>query len=142
MKKIALLLVLAAVIASSSVFGQTDQYSLYKRKIETYSKTKNAGTVLIIAGVITTAIGTATLVSYLKDLDDDDGYYDDDDMYTSEYYIGVYGTGIGLDMIIGGVVLNTIGSRKVRQYQSKLNNLSAGIRWSPDAKGFSLTYKF
>lgn len=142
MKKIALLFVLAAFIASSSLIGQTDQHALYKRKIETYSKTKNAGTVLIIAGTITTAIGVGSLVSYLSDLDDDDGYYDDSDMYTPEYYLGVYGTGIGVDMIIGGVVLHTIGSRKVRQYQSKLNNLSAGIRWSPEAKGFSLTYKF
>jgi hypothetical protein len=141
MKKGILFFVLAAIIASASLFGQTDQYSLYKRKIESYSKTKNVGTVLIIAGVITTAIGTATLVSYLND-QDDDGYYDNSDNYSSEYYLGVYGTGIGVDMIIGGVVLNTIGSRKVRQYQSKLNNLSAGIRWSPDAKGFSLTYKF
>ncbi len=141
MRKMILLFILTAVIASNGLFGQTDQYALYQRKIETYSKTKNVGTVLIITGVITTAIGVGTLVSYLNDLDKD-GYDDDDDMYTPEYYLGVYGTGIGVDMIIGGVVLNTIGSRKVKQYQSKLNNLSAGIRWSPDAKGFSLTYKF
>ena len=50
--------------------------------------------------------------------------------------------GFGVDLIIGGVILKSVGNRKVKQYQEKLNNLSAGIRINPEVKGFAMVYRF
>jgi hypothetical protein len=50
--------------------------------------------------------------------------------------------GLGIDMIIGGVILKSIGTRKVIHYKKKLDGLSAGLMISPDARGFGLVYRF
>jgi hypothetical protein len=138
MKKYLFITLIAALVINISIRAQMDQRQLYEHKIKTYIKTRNAGRVLTIAGVGVTVIGTGLLVSYISDQVN----YRTDSEYGPKYYGGVYGTALGIDMIIGGVILNSVGSHKVRQYRSKLNNLSMGVIYTPEKQGISLVYKF
>jgi hypothetical protein len=138
MKKYVLLSLVVMLTIHFQVMGQTDQSLLYQKKIQSYTKTKNAGLALLITGIGVTVAGSALLVSELSNLSGDGS----SDIYTTRYYVGLYGASFGLDMIIGGIILNTIGSRKVKQYQTKLNNLSAGVTYTPGLKGVTLIYRF
>ncbi|HLO60278.1 MAG TPA: hypothetical protein VK179_16120 [Bacteroidales bacterium] len=99
---------------------------------------KKTGTVLQFAGTVTTLVGIGSIYSILSV---EHGYEYD---YTADplYYVGVYGTGFGIDMIIGGSILKSIGKRKVIQYKKKLDGLSAGLRYNGTSAGFGLVYRF
>ncbi len=138
MRKTCILTMALALIITWNLKGQIDERQLYEHKIEAYTKTRNTGRILLYTGTLVTAIGVGCIFSLLSDADN----YNDNYMKSPEYTIGVYGTGLGLDMIIGGIILNSVGTRKVIQYTRKLQNLSAGISLKPGSKGFSLTYRF
>jgi len=131
---------LFAVISTCLVKGQTDERQLYKRKIATYSKTKNTGSILLFSGLISSVVGIALVASAVNG--DEKDAFGEPVVDETQIQIGTYAMGFGVDMIIGGVILKSVGNRKVKQYQQKLNNLSAGIRINPEAKGFALVYRF
>lgn len=48
----------------------------------------------------------------------------------------------GIPLTITGFILGGIGSKKVREYQVRLNSLSLGIEYKNDRKGLRLAYTF
>jgi hypothetical protein len=136
MKCILLFLVLFITLNLSA---QTDEQQLYKHKIEQYTKTKNAGNTLFAAGTLVTSVSLATLIVKLNDMNTT---YEERDNSADVITLAAYGIGLGVDMIIGGIILQTVGNRKVKQYQKKYDLLSAGISVSPHSTGFSLVYRF
>lgn len=120
--------------------GQTDERQRYKSKIATYSKTKNTGSILLFSGLISSVVGIAFVASSLSGNEKD--VYGEPVIDETQLKIGTYAMGFGVDLIIGGVILKSVGNRKVKQYQEKLNNLSAGIRINPEVKGFAMVYRF
>ena len=126
------ILMLLALFIILNVTAQTDEQQLYQHKIKQYTKTKNAGSTLCGAGILVTTIGVTALVVTQNDIN-----YEEDDLM-----LAVYGIGLGIDMIIGGIILQTVGYRKVKQYQEKYDRLSASISVSHHSTGISLVYRF
>jgi hypothetical protein len=133
-----LIFVFTPCIHAQVVERNTDPQVLYQHKIQSYTKLKKTGTVLQFAGIVTTVFGIGAMYSAVNE----EHTYGYD--YTSDplYNIGIYGTGFGIDMIIGGSIMKSIGKRKVIQYKKKLDGLSAGLRYNGKSAGFSLVYRF
>lgn len=136
--KILIAIVLGICSFRNQVNAQTEPRQLYEGKIASYTKLANAGSGLLFGGVLLSSIGAGCLISYFSE--DVNTFVDDP--YTGKYYLGVYGLGIGLDMIIGGAILRSVGVRKVKQYRNKLSGLSTNLIIGPDVKGLTLTYRF
>jgi hypothetical protein len=141
MKNLLLLILVfafAPCIHAQVVERNIDPQVLYQHKIQSYTKMKKTGTLLQFAGIVTTAFGLGAMYSAVNE----EHTYGYD--YTSDplYNIGIYGTGFGIDMIIGGSILKIIGKRKVIQYKKKLDGLSAGLCYNRNSTGFALVYKF
>jgi hypothetical protein len=130
----------AQIVQDQTMQSLTAQQQFCKHKIERYTKTRNAGSVLLGTGLTASAVGLCALVSYFSE----DQEYSSDGEITPDarYYVGLVGLELGIDMIIGGVILHSIGSHKVRQYSEKLSNLSLGVSLQPNSKGVALCYRF
>ena len=137
-RKCLFMLLTGVLIFSLSAFSQSEQRQLYEGKIASYTKLANAGSGLLLTGVVLSSVGVGCLVSYFSE--DINTYVDDP--YTGKYYLGVYGLGIGIDMIIGGAIMRSVGIRKVKQYRNKLSGLSTNLIITPQVKGLTLTYRF
>jgi hypothetical protein len=138
MKKHILISMISILAINFSLIAQMDQKQLFEHKIQQYKKTRNAGRILTFSGIGVTAIGTGFLVSYISD----QANYSYDEEFGAKYFAGVYGTALGIDMIIGGIILSAVGSHKIKQYSKKLDNLSLGVICTPDKRGICLTYRF
>jgi hypothetical protein len=137
-RKFLYMFLLGTLIFSVSAFSQTEQRQLYEGKIASYTKLANAGSGLLFSGVLLSSIGAGCLISYFSE--DVNTFVDDP--YTGKYYLGVYGLGIGIDLIIGGAIMRSVGVRKVKQYRNKLSGLSTNLIITPQVKGLTLTYRF
>ncbi len=136
--KILIAIVLGICSFRNQVNAQTEPHQRYEDKIASFTKLANAGSGLLFSGVLLSSIGAGCLISYFSE----DVNIFVDDPHTGKYYLGVYGIGIGLDMIIGGAIMRSVGVRKVKQYCDKLSGLSTSLIISPDVKGLTLTYRF
>jgi hypothetical protein len=127
--------------------AQVDKQNLYQHKVEVYTKMKNAGWTMTGCGGALIVAGTmmvATLPDdywYVEEQSYYQGYSNDesDDM---KAFAGILSIGLGVGLVAGGITLASIGTHKVRQYQSKLNGLSLNPIISPDVQGLSLVYRF
>jgi hypothetical protein len=123
-----------------NVSAQTDEDQLYRHKIEQYTKTQKAGGILCVAGVVLTTVGVTAIIVNLNDMKETNSYYEEDNSY--DVTLAAFGIGLGVDMIIGGIILQKVGNRKVKQYQEKLNRFSPHISVQPNSTGISLVYRF
>jgi hypothetical protein len=85
------------------------------------------------------AVILATTPEYVYD---DYGFATNEDEVTTHVTGGIICLTVGIEMLIGGIVLNSIGSKKCKQYKAKLENLSMKILCTPKQQGFMLTYRF
>jgi hypothetical protein len=129
------------------LYAQVDKQNLYQHKVEVYTKMKNAGWTMTGFGgglIITGTILVATLPGgYWYDYDDT--YYSSDNSEPGDdvkAFAGILSIGLGVGLLAGGITLGSIGTHKVRQYQSKLNGLSLNPIITPDVQGLSLVYRF
>ena len=51
---------------------------------------------------------------------------------------GIICIGLGVGLLAGGITMGSIGSRKVKQYQQKLDNLSLGMIITPNRQGLTI----
>jgi hypothetical protein len=127
-----------------SVTCQEDMKSRYQQKIEHYTRLRSAGSTMAIIGIGATIGGTVMLVDgaskYNKAYDP---YYSSSTTTGEmEMYGGAIIMELGLDAIIGGIVLNSIGKHNIRKYNAKMQQLSLGINCRPNNKGLTLVYRF
>lgn len=139
MKKIYFLVFIGIVLfqfsASAQILGQKE---LYTKKVETYTKMKNAGKGLTFGGAILTVVGVGLIVDAVSSEMDND-YYDSSE--DAKAMGGILAVELGTVMTTGGIVLWTIGASKSNKYSSKLKGLSLNL--NPDIhKKLSLTYTF
>lgn len=96
------------------------------KKYEKGIKTKNAGTILLISGLVTFTGGIALMVSGIESTISDDYYYYTYTDYSSNYYIGLAIGVIGELMVDGGIACSIIGKTTVRRsifnYNEKRNS--------------------
>ena len=140
MKKIFLFISIVTFIIKPPLLAQKDYRTLYERKIVSYTKMKNTGTTLGVAGAGATALGIVLLSNVNWESDSD--YNNDDDIDALKIMGGINLIIYGNAVAAAGIVLGSVGSAKSKEYQRKLDNLSIGINYTPQQKGISLTYKF
>ena len=130
-------LLIFIVLYNSTIYAQYDVKQFCENKIVSGQKMARSGSVLAVSGVCLTALGAGLIwASYSKAPDsvpEFEGY---------KFIGGIVSAAFGLDMIIGGTVIHSVGSHKVRKYQNRLENISIGFDYFPDKKEFKLTYRF
>jgi hypothetical protein len=142
MKRIIAFSVLA-LFCFSSMMAQVKMpdNAFYQHKVERYTKLKKTGTSLGLAGGALTAMGIA-LVSNAKWTTSTDAWGNETTTTDTSGAFGIITISVGVPMAVTGIVLHSIGSRKAKYYQSKLENVSLGIIHTPQQKGISLAIKF
>jgi hypothetical protein len=119
--------------------GQTAEF--YQKKIDHFKTQRIVGTVFIVSFVPTTAVGIYYFVKADRAYASDDpwgGFWTG-----SDYFIpGCLFVGAGAGLLAGGIVMTTIGNKKIRFYQEKLDGLSIHPYITPRQAGLTLTYRF
>lgn len=125
-----------------SVVSRHEQYTLneIQIKISGFQRMNRAGTGLLAGGILLDCIGTITLITGISGMvneidqmydDPYDTYYEDDTPgWLWQVYVGSYSLGFGIPMTVAGSVLKAIGSRKLQEYEKRLERIS--FRLSPN----------
>lgn len=134
-RKIAILFALVGLFSGRMYAQQKTEVQEnvdYVKKVETYRKMRNAGTVLTVVGSVLVVAG-AVKMNNLKN----DGTYPYETTFTNGSVPIIAGS-----MCLGaGVPLWIVGGINHKKY-SKLRDLSININATPQARGMTLTYKF
>jgi len=136
MKKLFTIFFLSLALTSYSQLSKQDKL-FYEQKISSYNGMSSTGVGLIVVGLAGTIAGVALAATGMTNFKSDDL-----DKITKGVQQEAWGYTIGaagLTMFITGIVLNSVGSRKEREYQQKLD---LGIIYNKEAKGLMLTYRF
>lgn len=141
------ILILAIIILQLDFIIAQDEIlkDKYQSKIEGYTKMKNTGSTLTILGAATTIAGTILFVNGINKMSSDeyDPYGSDPNTEgDAEFVLGFILIDVGLPCFITGIVLNSVGARKSKEYNQKLNNLSLGFKYRSENKGVTLVYRF
>ena len=127
------LLMAVLLLCSMAAMGQqTEAYKrqLYTDKVAQYKNQRDGGTVLIVLGLV--GIGTGI---YMYSEGKNEVMSD----YGEQMSYGVILLSAGVTAAIAGAILNSNGTRKMNEYQHKLD---FGVWIGNDVKGMMLTYKF
>jgi hypothetical protein len=145
MKKTVILFVLT-VFTLVPMMAQGDTQSLYEHKVKVYSRMSKTGWIMTGIGSGFAVGGAVALATLPNDFwQEDEHYYDDesDDIGSGlQFAGGCISLGIGIGMLTGGIIMGSIGTRKMKSYKTKLDNLSFTPVVTPRVQGFSLVYRF
>lgn len=110
--------------------------AFYLYQIESYHKMQKAGLMMGISGGAMTIFGSAMIsaANNNSELEHNDR--------TSLGVIGVISIVVGVPIGITGIVISTIGSRKLKQNKGKLEQLSIDTYADPNVQGVALKYRF
>src|SRR5512133_1966844 len=141
MKK-SLFLNLMSLVVILPLQAQRDEQSLYQHKIKIYSRMQAAGWTMTGIGGGLMVAGTVILASMPPEYwNPNEDYYElenlDDELRALGGYVCL---GLGVGMLTGGIIMGSIGTRKVNFYRGKLDNLSITPVITPNVQGFSLVY--
>jgi len=107
-----------------------------REKISGYTRMQNAGTGLMIGGIVLAGVGPFLLVNGIRRMANDESW----DAYSNEnpdgYWTGYGGAlclGFGVSMTVGGGVLQKIGRNKIKEYKRRLERFS--LRVGPNSIG-------
>lgn len=150
MKRIILITFLFVFISNLPVFAQyydpdykhqERREALYERKVASYTKMKRVGTSLGLAGGVLTVSGIALVSSANWETHTYNGNTSTTTT-DSEGITGLLMLVVGVPLAVTGIVLGTIGARKTKSYQERLNKLSFNLDCSPNKTGVAFTYRF
>jgi hypothetical protein len=135
-------------VIPASILENENSKELYKMKIYKFAKLKNTGMALGIGGGVLTMVGII-LVSNAswKEVQTNNsmGYNTNNTSYETNDANGIVGILMifnGVPIGITGIILGTIGSKNVKKYQEKLNNISFNVICKPQQQGLSMSYRF
>jgi hypothetical protein len=137
-----MLSLLVFIAKQQQLFAQTDPQSKYLRKVEAYRKMKNGGTVLGVAGAALTITGIVLVSKADWHQQSYVGSYGSNYNTDGKGVAGIFSIALGVPMTVGGIVLGSIGSRKMKQYQEKLSNVRFNLLYTPQQRGMTLAYRF
>jgi len=127
------------MLICNRIHGQTAEF--YQKKIDHFKTQRIIGTVFIVSSVPTAAVGVYYLAKADKDDQSDDpwgGFWTG----ANDFFLGCIFVGAGAGLLAGGIVMTTIGNKKIRLYQEKLDGLSINPYFTPRQAGLTLTYRF
>ncbi|WP_430816808.1 hypothetical protein [Carboxylicivirga sp. RSCT41] len=138
-----LICLLILIAFSLNAFSQKvdENKLLYERKVQQYTKMKKTGATLGIIGGGLTAIGIALVASADWEEEVDEYGYTTTTTDTSGT-IGILSLSAGIPMAVTGIVLSSVGNRKLKEYSEKLENVNVGYFKSGQQKGITLAITF
>ena len=139
MKKFFMFFVLGTLVINVSVKAQESEKDICQRKIISFTKMKHTGTALEIGGAALTVVGIVVAANANWETQTDNS---GNQTIHGDAAAGILLAAVGVDALIGGIVLHVIGAKKVREYTQKLNGLSLKINYNSQQKGILLTYRF
>ena len=114
---------------------------LYERKVQQYTKMKKTGGTLGIIGGGLTIVGVALVAS--ADWEDEvDEYGYTTTTTDASGVLGIVSLSAGIPMAVTGIVLNSVGNRKLKEYTQKLENVNVGYFKSGQQNGITLAITF
>jgi hypothetical protein len=128
MKTSKMLAMLCVFLFSVSFVNAQKDSTTYKIKVEKFQTKEKSGKIMTITGL--SVIGIDLLCSI--PMWDNEAYH----------YIGASLAGAAVITIIVGSINWSIGKKKVKEYQIKLDDARSGFYISPDQVGLKLTFKF
>ncbi|MGK7392453.1 MAG: hypothetical protein ACNS60_19015 [Candidatus Cyclobacteriaceae bacterium M2_1C_046] len=108
----------------------------YRYKIESFHKMQRVGIMMGVSGGAMTILG-ATVISAANNNTEMDG--------SDRTTLGAFGVAsiiVGVPLGITGIVIGTIGSRKLKETKERLNELKLESYADPNVQGLVLKYKF
>lgn len=138
---LATLMLLLVTMVSFAQLKQTDQQFL-QTKVEKYVKLKKTGATL---GIIGGGLTIASIVAVSNADWEETTNYDGTTQYNTtdaSGVLGIVGLAVGIPMAVTGIVLNTVGSRKAKYYQEKLDKVHLGMFQNGQQAGITLAIKF
>ena len=122
---------------------ETDFSQKYKKKVRKFEHMRATGTSLVIFGAAGLLGGVALVKSAADQIDLNNNSYNNNTNSTDAEYSKLEGGVIlataGGAMLITGIVLSAVGSKKAYFYKQKLN---MGFRYDSKFKGLCIAYKF
>lgn len=115
--------------------------NLYQSKIQSFTKMKKTGSTLGIVGGGLTLLGVALVASADWESSTDDYGYQ---VTTTDGsgVTGIISLCVGVPMAITGLILNSIGNRKISEYSKKLENINVGYIKKGEMSGLTLAIRF
>jgi len=115
-------LMLLLTMASFGQLKESDR-QMYQSKVQSYTKMKKTGSTLAIVGGGLTIVSTILVAS--ADWEETENYHGETQYNTTDGsgVAGIVGLVIGVPMAVTGIILNSVGNRKLKYYQDKLDNV-------------------
>lgn len=132
------------LLISTSVMAQlsNEDRVKFENKVTSYTKMKKTGSTLAIVGGGLTVVG-AVLVSSADWEETTDAYgqtqYNTND---SSGALGIVALAAGIPLTVTGIILSSVGNRKMKEYAKKLENVNMGYYQHGQQKGVSLSITF
>ncbi|MBI9063705.1 MAG: hypothetical protein JEZ14_17120 [Marinilabiliaceae bacterium] len=134
-------LLLLLSMASFAQLKESDQM-MYQSKVQSYTKMKKTGSTMAIVGGGLTVVSTVLLAS--ADWEKTETYTGETQYNTTDGsgVLGIVGLVIGVPMAVTGIILNSVGNRKMKYYQDKLSNVKLSSFQQGQQAGITLAIKF
>jgi hypothetical protein len=131
MKTFKILAMLCIFLFSMSFVNAQQDSTTYKVKLEKFKAKEHNGKITTIIGVSFFGAGCLCAIPTLTG--------NDADFY---HYLGASLAGVGVITTIVGSTNWSVGKKKAKEYQIRLDDARSGIYFSPNQVGLKLTFKF
>lgn len=132
------------IAITSSTFAQLSdqQRTKFENKVESFSRMKKTGSTLGFIGGGLTITGIILVSS--ADWSEETDIYGNTQYQTNDAGgpLGILALCTGVPLAITGIVLNSVGNRKMKEYSRKLENIDMSYFQHGQQKGVSLSITF
>ncbi len=132
------------LVISTASFAQLKQneQAQYQSKVQSYTKMKRTGSTLAIVGAGVSVVSTILVAS--ADWEETEDYNGQTQYNTTDGSgaLGIVGLVIGVPMAVTGIILNSVGNRKLKYYQEKLDNVKLTSFHQGQQNGITLAIRF
>ena len=132
------------LVISTASFAQLKQneQAQYQSKVQSYTKMKRTGSTLAIVGAGVSVVSTILVAS--ADWEETEDYNGQTQYNTTDGSgaLGIVGLVIGVPMAVTGIILNSVGNRKLKYYQEKLDNVKLTSFHQGQQNGITLAISF
>lgn len=134
-------LLLLFSMASFAQLKESEQM-MYQSKVQSYTKMKKTGSTLAIVGGGLTVASIILVAS--ADWEETENYHGETQYNTTDGsgVAGIVGLVIGVPMAVTGIILNSVGNRKMKYYQDKLSRVKLTSFQQGQQAGITLAIKF
>jgi hypothetical protein len=143
MRSLKLFTVSSILLLCSTLIINGQDAVQYKVKLEKYKAMEHTGNVLLISGSSAIVIGlVAYLIGNVSVTEKNGSGYTTGSRSDGLIYGGGALMGAGFICLIPGVIDKSVGHKKTREYQIRLDNLKANLYSTPKSTGLRITYRF